>query len=91
MAANAAAEEKKQALLDMIDNGLKFRGSEMYDEQSIDDARSMVESLQGHDGGQDFELNAEEDEILKQTRALLANLKSEREQEEEASKDNAKV
>jgi len=56
-----AAEQKRQAILDMIDEGLDgCRSSAMYDEKSIDyDARSIVDSLQ--DNGQG---NAE-DEALK--------------------------
>lgn len=44
---DGAGEKKRQALIDMIDQGLNDydRGSEMYDEMSMDDARSMVESL----------------------------------------------
>ena len=56
----------------MIDQGLNdYRGSEMYDEMSMDDARSMVESLQ--EGGQ----NNEEDDAIKNAQALLASLKQE--------------
>ena len=46
LGANNSEQQKKQALLDMIDHGLQeYRASAMYDEMSIDDARSMVESL----------------------------------------------
>ena len=66
------ADAKRQALIDMIDQGLNdYRGSEMYDEMSMDDARSMVESLQ--EGGQ----NNEEDDAIKNAQALLASLKQE--------------
>lgn len=57
----------------MIDNGLNdYRASEnnMYDEMSMDDARSMVESLQGKE-----EVNNGEEDIIAQTKALLAGLK----------------
>lgn len=57
----------------MIDQGLNdYRSSAMYDEQSMDDARSMVESLQ--EGGS---TNMEEDEAIKNAQNLLASLKAE--------------
>lgn len=82
---DGAGEKKRQALIDMIDQGLNDydRGSEMYDEMSMDDARSMVESLQ--EGGQ----NNEENEAIKNAQNLLASLKQEQqidEAEEEAKK-----
>ena len=45
--AEGAAEEKRQAMLAMIDQGLNdYRSSAMFDEKSIDyDARSIVDSL----------------------------------------------
>ena len=58
----------------MIDQGLnENRPSAMYDEQSIDDARSMVESIEGSNRASAFE----EDEIMKTTRNLLDTLRSE--------------
>lgn len=57
----------------MIDSGLhKYRSSEsnMFDEMSMDDARSVVESLQGKE-----DVNREEEDIIAQTKALLAGLK----------------
>lgn len=56
-----SAEQKRQAMLAMIDEGLDGnRSSAMFDERSIDyDARSIVDSLQ--DGGQ----GSAEDEALK--------------------------
>ena len=56
-------QQKKQALLDMIDHGLQeYRAStNMYDEMSIDDARSMVESLQERE---ESKAVTEDDEIL---------------------------
>ena len=82
------ADAKRQALIDMIDQGLNdYRGSEMYDEMSMDDARSMVESLQ--EGGQ----NNEEDDAIKNAQALLASLKQEDqidEAEEEAKKQEVR-
>ena len=67
------SQKKKQELLDMIDRGINdYRASEsnMYDEMSMDDARSMVESLQGKE-----EVNEDENDIIAQTKALLAGLK----------------
>ena len=46
----------------MIDNGLQeYRAGSMYDEMSIDDARSMVESLQEKEESKGA---SEDDEIL---------------------------
>ena len=58
---DAAAEEKRQAMLAMIDQGLNdYRSSAMFEEKSIDyDARSIVDSLQ--EGGS----GSNEDEALK--------------------------
>ena len=71
----------------MIDNGLQeYRAGSMYDEMSMDDARSMVESIQEKEESKG---EAEEDEILMQTKALLASLKQDKddvEDEEEARK-----
>ena len=78
------------ALLAKINNGLEqFGASDMYDEQSMDDARSMVESLEQRP------TDNEDDDIINQTRALLANLMSDAEQmdadaQEEAKKDDVK-
>jgi len=84
---DAANDQKKQALIDMIDQGLNYdRSSEMYDEASIDDARSMVESLKGNDDDQ----ATEEDDIIKQTRALLANLRVDEENRDEAAEEAKK-
>ena len=44
----------------------------MYDEQSVDDARSLVESIEGNRASA-----FEEDEIMKTTRNLLDTLRSE--------------
>ena len=59
----------------------------MYDEDSIDDARSMVESLQGMD---DATGNIENDELLQQTRALLAELKNDESNRDEAAEEAKK-
>ena len=87
---DGAAEQKRQAMLAMIDQGLNdYRSSAMYDEKSIDyDARSIVDSLQeGGAGGSD------EDEALKNAQALLASLRQEEEvdqAEEEAKKQQVR-
>ena len=59
----------------------------MYDEDSIDDARSMVESLQGMD---DATGNIENDELLQQTRALLAELKNDESNRDDAAEEAKK-
>jgi soluble cytochrome b562 len=59
----------------------------MYAEDSIDDARSMVESLQGMD---DATGNIENDELLQQTRALLAELKNDESNRDEAAEEAKK-
>ncbi len=58
----------------------------MYDEMSIDDARSMVESIQEKEESRGA---TEDDEVLMQTKALLASLKQDQDgvdHEEEARK-----
>ena len=58
----------------MIDNGLdQYRASNVYDESSMEDARSMVDSIQNRDEA--GRMTTEEDDIIGQTAALLANLK----------------
>lgn len=58
---DGVAEQKRQAMLAMIDQGLNdYRSSAMFEEKSIDyDARSIVDSLQ--EGGS----GSNEDEALK--------------------------
>ncbi len=66
----------------MIDQGLNsYRTSEMYAEDSIDDGRSMVESLSGKDDA------IVEDPIILQTRALLADLKNDEDGRDEAAEE----
>lgn len=69
--------KKNEAILQMIDSGIEqYRASNMYDEQSIDDARSMVESLQQQDAnGQRLSTEGDQDDIINQTAALLDSLK----------------
>ena len=83
--AEEEGEQKKQAIMDLIDQGLnENRPSAMYDEQSIDDARSMVESIEGNRASA-----FEEDEIMKTTRNLLDTLRSEQQRDnEEEEKDD---
>ena len=83
---NEDDDARRQALLDMIDNGLNdCRSSSMYDEQSIDDARSMVESLQNQD-----DKSKEEDDIIKNVQALLAGLKNDQAEMDNAANEEAK-
>ena len=49
----------------------------MYDEQSVDDARSLVESIEGNRPSA-----FEEDEIMKTTRNLLDTLRSEQQRDD---------
>ena len=83
--AEEESEQKKQGILDLIDQGLnENRPSAMYDEQSIDDARSMVESIEGNRASA-----FEEDEIMKTTRNLLDTLRSEQQKDgDEEEKDD---
>lgn len=85
---DASYNQKKQALIDMIDQGLNYdqSSSEMYDEASMDDARSMVESLKGNDDDQ----QNEEDDIIKQTKALLAGLRVDEDNRDEAAEEAKK-
>lgn len=68
----------------------------MYDEQSIDDARSMVESLHsGAEAGPRVTVDTEQDDIIGQTAALLANLTNQtsnvNEEEEEAKRQQVQA
>jgi len=74
------SENKNQMLVDRIDDVLnQNRHSSIYvgDAESIDlDARSMLDDISSPKSGKRSEAGFEEDDIIKTTRELLAQLKS---------------
>lgn len=73
-----ASANKNQMLVDRIDEVLNTNRHSSFagDAESIDmDARSMVEGLSSP-ANQPFDVAAEEDDIIKTTRELLAQLKN---------------
>ena len=58
----------------------------MYDEQSMDDARSMVEGL-NNDGGR---MTTEEDDIIARAKGLLANLNLDENDASQAAQEEEK-
>ena len=63
---------KNQMLVDRIDDVLNQNRESIYDQESIDDARCMVEVLSSP---RSLAVEIEEDDIIKSTRELLAELK----------------
>lgn len=65
--------KERQGLLQKIDQGLaQIRGSSIYDDQSIDDAKSIVEQMDA--SGQPD--NSPSNDLIMQTKMLLESLKN---------------
>jgi len=73
----------------MIDQGLNDnRNSHYLPDDSMDDARSVLEGLNA--GDRDARATTEEEDIIKQTRELLAQLRSEQDNIDEAAEEAKK-
>ena len=74
-------------LVDRIDDVLNQNRSSIYEQESIDEGRSMVENLMSPSN-----LKApEEDDIIKTTRELLAQLKNDQEVADSAAAEEEKT